>query len=166
MTFCSDFQIEMKKKGGWRERQKKRESRKRMWLSLSPSKPEVQVRVCRSFLCRLNLLLPIFCLTAFISLSFLCFLSHSLAVFMCLSCVFYSSLTFPRFNPPTFEVKVQEYVDLILDWKQQDVVWSILPGDSITAGGNATALSPWQKLSVSHSSLWTPASADGWTSTL
>lgn len=106
---------------------------------LSLSKPEVQaqVRACRSFLCRLNLLLPIFCLAAFIS--FLSFLSHSITIFMCLSSHFLSSLLSLLFlahiswlqSSSNIEVKVQQYVDLILVIR---VSSEALPGDSITTG--------------------------------
>lgn len=79
-----------------------RGSKRRMLISLlSPSKPEVQAQVCRSFLCRLNLLLPIFCSAVFIFLSpsFPFFLTPSLSLcvslnipFPLLSCLFDSSL--------------------------------------------------------------------------
>lgn len=126
-----------------------------MWLSLyllSPSKPEVQaqVRVCRSFLCRLNLLLPIFCSAAliFLSPSFAFFPTPSPSLCVPLNilypffflCFFYSSLIFPHANPPTIEAKVQQYVDLILDLKNIRVSSEALPEDSITTGENAAAL--------------------------
>lgn len=87
-------------------------------------KPEVQaqVRACRSFcvwLCWLNLLLPIFCLAVFISLSFAFFPNPSL--FLCVSLnILYPPLfplhiyllffihIFPRFSLPTsFSIRGQ-----------------------------------------------------------
>lgn len=95
-----------------RKRQPRREKVGRGcgYLSLLQSL-RAQVRVCRSFLCRLNLLLPIFCTAAFIVLS------PSLAFFptpslsLCVSLNFLYPLLIlsptvclilPCFNPPTW----------------------------------------------------------------
>lgn len=159
-----------------KETERERESKKRMWLSLyllSPSKPEVQaqVRVCRSFLCRLNLLLPIFCSAAFIFLSpsFAFFPTPSLPSCVSLNILYPPfSLSPISFIPRSrflasilqpFEVKVQQYVDLILDWKHQGVVRSIARGLHNRWGKCHGPLSMTK--AVSQSSLWIPASTDG-----
>lgn len=136
---------------------KERGPKERTWLSLhllSPSKPEVQaqVRVCRSFFVSTKSAAPYLLLGClYLSLSFLRFLFHSLAAFMCLSQhsistvyplshLFYSPPIIPDIHlSPAFEVKVRQYADLIPGVR---VSSEALPGDSRTAEETATDLYP------------------------
>ncbi len=95
---------------------------------LSPSKPEVQaqVRSCRSFLCRLNLLHPIFCLAAFIflppSFSFFpipCCLHAFLSTFYIHSFTSLRSLLFLSCIPLLYSLTSI----LLQRWGQASAIW-------------------------------------------
>ena len=107
-----------------------------------PSKLEVQarVRMCRSFFCRINLLLPFSFFRLSLSSSLLLWLFFLLT--HCLFCISINIIS-PRLRSLShqysllfthisilqhispWEAKVKQCVDLILDCKHQDVNWDL-----------------------------------------